>query len=287
MANSRVRTAYFVSTMSVALVLFLVGSIAYVIMNIEKAASDLIEQVHISAILEDDLSTGAIDSLRNQVATLEGVRDVAYTTKEQAAEEFKTFIGSDFTLIVDENPLPASLEIAFNESVDEASIMASVVDKLEGMNGISQVLAQENVIAQVLENIYRFKLIMFAFGGCLLLVSIILIRNTIRIAILSKRFIIKTMTLVGATDSFIRRPFVRSAFYQGVAAAMIAICALGAIVVALKRSLPEVELIIDDWQRIAMLLGGMLALGVLLCVVSTIMSVNKFIRLDNNNLYIY
>lgn len=287
MSSRRVKTAYFVSTISVALVLFLVGATAYIIMNIEKAADSLIEQVRISAILSEEITDERLDELKREIALLEHVDEISYTSKSDAAEAFKEFIGSDFTLIVEDNPLPASLEISFDERMDESHMITTLAKKVGAMDGVEEVLSHDNVMVQVMDNIFRFKLIMFAFGGALFLVSLLLISNTIRIAILSKRFIIKTMALVGATNSFIRAPFLRSAFLQGLWAAVVASVALLALIFALKRSLPEIELITSDWQSFVVLFGGMLLAGVLLCVISTTMSVNRFINLDSNNLYIY
>lgn len=287
MSNRRVRTAYFVSTVSVSLALFLVGSIGYLIMNMEMAASGLLDQVSISALLSEEISSDRLYELQGEISQMDGVLQVSYVSKSKAAEDFKEFIGSDFTLIIEENPLPASLEIALGEEIASSELMRSIVKRVEAMDGVEQVLAQDSVIGQVMDNIYRFKLIMFAFGAALLLVSVLLINNTIRMAILSKRFIIKTMRLVGATNSFIRMPFIKGALAQGLWATLIASLALYGLIFTLKRSIPEVELITSDLPRFAMLFGGMLTLGVLLCLVSTVISVNKFIKLDDNNLHIY
>lgn len=287
MSNRRVRTAYFVSTVSVSLALFLVGAIAYIIMNMEMAATGLLNEVSISALLSEEISQERLSSLQGELSQIEGVTNVSYTSKSQAAEDFKGFIGSDFTLIIEENPLPASLEISLGEDIENSELMRSIVKSVEAMDGVEEVLAQDSVIGQVMDNIYRFKLIMFAFGAALSLVSLLLINNTIRMAILSKRFIIKTMRLVGATNSFIRTPFIKGAFAQGFWATLLASAALFALIFALKQSMPEIELITSDLPRFAMLFGGMLVVGVLLCVISTIISVNKFIKLDDNNLHIY
>ncbi len=286
-SRKRIRNAYYLSTVSVALVLFLLGTVAYIMMNIQKATDAVLQDIKVSVILNDTLKTESVNKLKADIAQIEGVENITYISKKQAAEDFKNFTGSDFNLFIDDNPLPASLELSLGKIYESKEILAELEDKLLKIPGIDEVLYQRNIIDSILTNIFKFRLITLSFGIALLLASFILISNTIRMAVYSKRFIIKTMKLVGATDAFIRKPFVTEAIVQGLTSAFTAWIMLTGVIIGLNKAAPETVFFPDDFKPLAILYGAIVVCGIIICLLCTNISINKYINLDNNNLHVY
>lgn len=282
----RVRNAYVVSTVSIALVLFLLGAVGYLILNARKASDRLKENLTVSVWLHDGLESADVTRLRTQIEALPGVRECVYTSKEQAAGSFREYIGDDFERFLDENPLPASFEVTLHAAWSNPDSVRMFDADLSQWAEVDDVLYQEAIIGQITDNIRKFNLVILFFGGTLLLISLILINNTIRMTIFSKRFLINTMKLVGATRGFILRPFLWRSVAQGVFAALLAAVLIGAVIYALRSGIPEAGFI-SDWQPLAWIFGGLLALGIGISLLFTWRAVGKYVRLNTQKLHIY
>jgi cell division transport system permease protein len=282
----RVRNAYVVSTVSIALVLFLSGAVGYLILNARKASDRLKENLTISVWLHDGLESADAARLQQEIGALAAVKQIAYTAKEQAARSFFESSGEDFERFLEENPLPASLEITLHAGWSNPDSVRAFDDAVSQWEEVDEVLYQQTIIEQITENIRRFNLVILFFGGALLLISLILINNTIRMTIFSKRFLINTMKLVGATRGFILRPFLWRSVGQGVFAALLASGLIGGEVYALNTGIPEAGFI-ADWRPLAALFGVLLAGGVLISLLFTWRAVGKYIRLNTQKLHIY
>ena len=221
--NRKVRNSYIVSTISIAMVLFLLSSVSYLILNALTATQAIKESVVIHMILNEELSQEDKVGLEGKLLKVAGVKSVDYVTKVEAAKDFSDYIGGDFEEFLEGNPLPDSYEISMvADSSDRGSIelFESLVTEWKG---VDEVIYQKSVIEQVASNINKFNIVMLVFGGVLLLISLILLNNTIRVSIFAKRHIISTMKLVGATKWFIRRPFI----WSGVKQRLQRLCLLG------------------------------------------------------------
>jgi cell division transport system permease protein len=284
--RQRVRSAYVVSTVSIALVLFLLGAVGYLILNARLASDRLRENLSVSVWLRDGLENADVARLRTRIGTLPAVKETIYISKEQAAESFRESIDDEFERFLDENPLPASFEVTLHadrSNPDSVRVFEAAVSKWEE---VDEVLYPEAIIGQISDNIRRFNLVILFFGGTLLLISLILINNTIRMTIFSKRFLINTMKLVGATRGFILRPFLWRSVAQGVFAALLAAALICAVIYALRAGIPEAGFI-SDWRPLAWIFGGLLAAGVLISLLFTWRAVGKYVRLSTQKIHIY
>ncbi|MCC8088843.1 MAG: ABC transporter permease [Rikenellaceae bacterium] len=282
----KIRNAYIVSTVSIALVLFLLGAVGYMILNAKEASDTLKENVSISVLLKDNVSGVRLEEIESTMRVRKEVKSCTYISKEQAAEDFKAYIGNDFVGFLDGNPLPASLELTLNAAYSDLDSIKIMTAEIKKMDGVEDILYQEAIIEQVTENIKKFNLILLLFGGTLLLISLILINNTIRMAIFSKRNIINTMKLVGATGGFIMRPFMGKAVLQGMYAAIISCLLVSGVVYSLNKGLPEAAFI-TDIEILGIIFAGIFILGILISSVFTYYAVRKYIRISSNQLFIY
>lgn len=285
--SKRIRNAYYISTISVALVLFLLGTIAYMAINIQRTADAMVGDVRISLLLKDGLSKQQLADLTSSVKECNGVFSVEYVSADMAAKEFKKFSGTDFNLFIDENPLPASLEVSIAANGPEPLAVSALVDRLKSKEGVGEVLYQQGVVEQLTTNVFKLKIVLGGFLLALLMVSYLLINNTIRIAVSAKKFLIKTMKLVGATDGFIRKPFIQDAIMQGVVSSLLAWVFLGGLIFGMDKVASGFGFLPDSFWIIAILFLSMLVLGVIICLLCTNYAVNKYLNLDNNNLYVY
>ncbi len=282
----KVRSAYVISTVSIALVLFLLGAVGYLTLGALNAADRLRENVAVYVMLDDALTTQQTEELGERFRGLSAVKTVKFVTRQEAAEDFRNYIGDDFEEFLQMNPLPNSFELNLHAEASAKDSVAALEKQVVRWEGVDEVLYQRNVVEQIGSNINKFTLVLLFFGLTLLVISLILLNNTIRITILSKRYIINTMKLVGATRGFIMRPFLWNSVLQGVYAALIAAAMLMLMIAGLNEGLPDVHFIRGHMQ-LAVILGALLAGGVLISLVFTAFAVRKFIRMNSSRIYIY
>lgn len=281
------RSAYTFSTISVALVLFIIGTIFYLMMNAAKATESILDNMKIVVILKDDTSKERVQEIQKMVTKDNLVTKSDYISSEQAEKDFKAYLGEDFSLKLGNNPLPASISMHLNSKMETKESAAKVKTILKGVKEVDDILYQDSVMDSVVSNISSFKIILGVFSLALLFISFIMIDNTIRMAVLSKRFLIKTMLLIGATRGFIRRPFIKKAVMQSFWSTLIATLMLGGLIVGLKRSLPELEIVFENYQALLLIPLSMFVIGLVVCIVSTYAAVNRYMRLNENELHTY
>lgn len=282
----KVRNSYAISTVSIALVLFLLGTIGYLILNAMTATERMKESVTIYVMLKNDLSQEQKDKIKNELLAQEVVKEALFVSKEQAAEDFKEYVGNDFVEFLEQNPLPDSYEVRLNARSSEKDVVEALEKKITNWSEVDEVVYQRNIIEQISSNINKFNLILLLFGGTLLVISLILLNNTIRVTIFAKRYVINTMKLVGATQWFIIKPFMVSSILQGIYAAIVAGAMFMAMVAGLNEGLPEVKFISEQMQIIT-ILTAMLVGGVIISLTFTTFAVRKFIRMQTNHIHLY
>lgn len=281
------RSAYTFSTISVALVLFVIGTIFYLMMNAAKATESILDNMKIVVILKEDTSKERVEEIRKMVTKDNLVTKSEYVSSAQAEKDFRAYLGEDFSLKLGNNPLPASISMHLNSKMETKESAAKVKTILKGVKEVDDILYQDSVMDSVVSNISSFKIILGVFSLALLFISFIMIDNTIRMAVLSKRFLIKTMLLIGATRGFIRRPFIKKAVLQSFWSTLIATFMLGGLIVGLKRSLPELEIVFENYKALLMIPLTLFCIGLVVCIVSTYAAVNRYMRLNENELHIY
>lgn len=282
----KVRGSYAISTVSIALVLFLLSGVGYVIWNLSHAADSIKERMTLYVMLADDATQEVVDAVRYGLSSAEGVREVVYVSKEQAATEFKEFVGSNFEEFLSYNPLPASFEVRLRATESPKALVASLEEQISGWKGVDEVVYQRGVVDNLDANLGKFRLLVLLFGGALLVISLVLLRNTIRMSVFSRRELINTMKLVGASRSFIKKPFLVDSLWMGLVAALMAMGLFWAMVVALAEGLPFVMLI-SGAEVMGTICGAILVGGVVISTLFTNFALNKFIRMNSSKIHIY
>ena len=282
----KVRNSYFISTVSIALVLFLLGAVGFLILNAVSATERMRESVTVHVMLKDGLDAEGQEAVKQQLLSREAVKAVKFVSKDEAAKEFKEYIGNDFVEFLDQNPLPDAFEVTLNaRSSDKAEVQALERAAL-GWAGVDEVVYQRNVIEQISSNLNKFNLVLLLFGGALLVIALILLNNTIRVTVFAKRYTINTMKLVGATPGFIMRPFVGSSVWQGIYAGLIACAMFAGMIVGMNEGLPELHFAGQNVQ-IVQIMGAMLVGGVVISVIFTTFAVRKFVRMKSSGIHMY
>ena len=282
----KVRNSYFISTVSISLVLFLLGSVGYLIMNALRATEQMQESMTIYVMLDNDISTDDANAVGTRLRDMEEVRDAVFVSKEAAAEDFKHYVGGDFEEFLEYNPLPDSWEVRMKSDYSTREAVEKFENSALGWQGVDEVVYQKNVVEQIGSNIRSFNLVLLLFGGTLLFISLILLNNTIRVSIFSKRYLINTMKLVGASKGFIMRPFLWDSFKQGLVSGLIATALFMAMIAGLNSKLPDVMMLAGD-MPILIIVGAMMAGGVVISLLFTTFALNKFINMNTARIHLY
>ena len=282
----KVRNSYIISTISIALVLFLLGSVGYLIFNAVRATEMMKENMSIHIMLRSDTAPERMAEIGRMLGDMEAVKEVTFVPKETAAEDFKEQVGSDFVEFLSFNPLPDSYEIKLNSDFSEKEHVRRFEKEVSGWKGVEEVVYQKNVVEQISTNINKFNFALLLFGGALLVIALILLNNTIRLTIYSKRYLINTMRLVGASRWFIVKPFLLRSILHGIYAWLIAGAMFLGLVAGLNEGLPEVTLLTES-MPVYYTLCGMLVLGILISALFTVFAVNKFVKMNYTKINLY
>lgn len=285
----KVRRSYVISTISIALVLFILGAVSYVTLSAITAAESLRERVVVSVEIADDLDKEAKRAILKQLKGRDEVLSVDYMSKEDKLgdEEFRRQFELDIREILDHNPLRDSFELTLTkESVDEESVREFVgyISTIEGVVYVA--VPPIEVVDQMHERLTTIILALLVFLGVLLIISLLLLNNTIRLAIYAKRYLINTMKLVGATKWYIMRPFLRSALWQGALSGVVAGAMMWGLSYAISRMISaQVELL--DQMAVIVIVGGLVLLGVIITLVFSALAVNNYVNMKTNKIHLY
>lgn len=284
----RVRNSYIISTVSIALVLFLLGTVGYLLSAAVKTADSLQNRAMVTVELKRDILPEQRESIEKQLAAKEFVSSVEFSSKEDKAADvqFREMFGSDFEEVLGENPLLDSYEILLDGAAIDAEQMERFVGEVKDMKGVSDVVVPLGMVEQINSTISSVRLVLLVFGAVLLVISLILLNNTIRVSIFSKRYIINTMKLVGATKWFIMRPFLASSIAQGLWAGVAAAILFVTVVWRIDRSMPELNSL-TQLSQTGVILAAMIAGGVVISLLFTTFAVNKFVNMKSNKIHLY
>lgn len=282
----KVRNAYIISTVSVALVLFLLGSVGYLILGALGTTQRLKESMTVYVMLSDTVSAQTTTAIGEKLKANRSVREMKFIGKDQAAQEFQEYLGDDFIEFLDQNPLPDAYELKMTAAASDKASLEALEKEVSTWEGVNEVVYQRGVLEQIGQNINKFNLILLLFGGTLLIIALILLNNTIRVTIFAKRYIINTMKLVGATRWFIMRPFLGRSILQGIYAGLICWVMLTVMMMGLHEGLPEVRFV-SDQLYLAYIFGGTMVGGILISLIFTTFAVRKFVRMNSSKLHMY
>ncbi|MEZ4720451.1 MAG: permease-like cell division protein FtsX [Flavobacteriales bacterium] len=280
----RLRGSYMSVILSVSLVLFTLGLLGLFLLYTQKISNQVIEDIGFTVYLHDDIKEIDVERLKKAIDVAEYTRVTAYVSKDEAIEILKADLGEEFMQYLDYNPLLASIEVKVKPAYANTDSLAVIKTSLSRSSKIKEIVYQESLIQKVQENLRIAGIVMLAFSALLLIVAIALINNSIRLAIYSRRFLIKSMQLVGATQSFIRKPFVRRGIAHGIYSALIAILLIMGVMYYLQQILPDL-IQIQDIEILAYLFVIVMALGIIISWVSTSLAVRKFLRMRSSKMY--
>jgi cell division transport system permease protein len=280
----RLRSSYMTSVISIALVLFLLGILGLLVLNAKRVSEYVKENIGFSIMLREDVKEVDVIRLQKMLDAKNYVKSTKYVTQEEAAEELEKELGEDFVSFLGYNPLLASIDVHLNASYANPESIEQIKQDLRKYNQIKEVFYQKSLVELINQNIRKIGLIILVFSGLLFLVAVALIHNTIRLSIYSKRFIINTMQLVGATRGFIRRPFIFTGVMQGVYASLLSIALLTGVVYLIQDEFSEI-ISLQDYRVLALLYGIVLLMGVVISWISTFMAVNKYLKIKVDKLY--
>jgi cell division transport system permease protein len=282
--KKRLRSSYVTSTISITLLLILLGTIGLLLLNTKRIRDYVRENIVFMVILKDNIREVDIFQIQKALDAKTYVKETKYIPKEKAALDLQEELGEDFIEFIGHNPLLPSIEVKFLASYANNDSIAIIENDLKEFEQIKEVYYQKNLIHTVNENVRTISLMVLIFSGFLLLIAIALINNTIRLAVYSKRFLIRTMQLVGATAGYIRKPFLYQSMLQGIIGAIFAVGVLLALVYFLQDVMSGV-ISLNDISILVILFLIVLTLGILINLFSTYNAVTKYIRIKTDKLY--
>ncbi len=280
----RLITSYFSVIISITLVLFLLGVLGFLILSSQRLANYFKEQVSITVFLKDDAKDADIEQLQKTLSIANYVKSLKFISKEEAAETFSEEIGEDFVTFIGDNPLQNSIDLSLKAEFAEPEKMKELEKELSQNSFVSEVVYDKSLIALIHENVNRIGIILLIFSGLFTFIAVLLINSSIRLSIYSKRFIIKTMQLVGATRSFIRRPFIWTNIRLGIVSAIFATGLLYGCLSYISSISPEFQLFSNTSDMIVVF-TAIFIIGVLITWISTYFAAQRFLNLNTNDLY--
>lgn len=283
-ARRKLRSSYATTIISISLVLFLLGIIGFLFLNAQRLSHHVKENLGFTILIKDNAREAEVRRLQKILSAAPYVRMVEYVDKEQAAQTLKEELGEDFVEFLGYNPLLSSIDVKLAAAWANTDSMARIEAEVMNYPQVKEVYYQKNLLHAVNENIRKITMVLALFSGLLLFISVALINNTIRLSVYARRFLIRTMQLVGATRGFIRKPFLLKSVLHGLAGATLAIILLSLLIYSLGKELEGV-IGFSDVMLVGVLFLLVTIIGILITLVSTFFAVNKYLRLKTDQLY--
>ncbi|MCL1822189.1 MAG: permease-like cell division protein FtsX [Prolixibacteraceae bacterium] len=282
--KKRIFTSYLTTTVSITLVLFLVGLLALIFLNAGRLTEYVREKIGFTLVLNEDLKEQEVSRLEKQLQALPFVKETKYIDKEAAARLFTEELGEDFSGFLGFNPLSASIEVKLFAPYTETDSLKIIEGRVRQYPQVKEVYYQRSLVSVINENVTKISLFLVIFCALMLFIFIALINNTIRISVYSQRFIINSMLLVGATRSFVRKPFVRKSIACGLYGAFFSGALLAVIMFSYKKELTGIfnE---EDLLVLGIVIAIVFVTAILLTWISSTISVNRFLKMKFDELF--
>lgn len=282
----RLRASYLTTVVSITLVLFMLGILGYLILNAKKVSDHVKENIGLSIIMNDGVKESDIIKLQKSLDRKSYIKETEYISKEDAAASLQKDLGEDFISFLGYNPLEPSIEARVKADWANSDSLAMIKKQLLASNQtIKEIQYQETLVQSINDNITKISLIILGFSLLLLITALALINNTIRLSVYSRRFIIRSMQLVGATESFIRKPFVRKGIGQGFISAVLANVLIFCMLWVGQKEIPEL-FNLKDIDTMGILFLAVIAAGIIITWISNYFAVRKYLRINIDHLYI-
>ena len=277
--------AFLSSVASIALVLFLVGIAATLLVSQKSITGYLKENMQVSVMMKPQVGESAALKCKKTIDGMAFTKSSSYISKEQGAKEMASLLGEDFLDVFETSPIPISVTLTLKADYVTADSLEVVKSRLGALKEVSEVVCQQSLVEALNSNLNKISIFLAALISLLLFISFVLINNTVRLSVHSRRFTIHTMKMVGATKAFIRRPFVLESIFQGLFASFLAVIFILCSLVFLKGQFSQLFSVFTIGMLLTVILI-VVGAGLLICTLSTVVTVNKLVGLDKAELYI-
>ena len=280
----RLISSYFSVALSIALVLFLLGVLGLLVLNAKKVADHFKEQVTVTIYLKDSAKDVEIKQLEKSLAMADYVKSTDFVSKAQAAEAMKAESGEDFMDFLGFNPLKNSIDVNLKADFVTSEKLETISKEALSKNFVEEVNYDNDLVNLMNNNVKKISFWILVISALFTLIAVLLINSSIRLAVYSKRFTIKTMQMVGATKRFIRRPFIWRSVRLGIVGAILALIGMGVVLHFINKTFPELGLLNKPVLIIALFVFVFL-LGIFITWISTFFATQRFLNLNTDKLY--
>ncbi len=283
-SNRRLKSSFVTTVVSISLVLFMLGLLGMILLHAKKLSNYVKENISLSVILSEDVKEAKIIEFQKKLDITDYVKSTEYITKEQAAEDLSRELGEDFIEFLGYNPLSPTIDLHLKANYANTDSIQKIEKEILANKYVKEVFYQKSLVHLVNDNLRKISYVILGFSVLLLLIAIALINNTIRLSVYARRFLIKSMQLVGATQGYIRRPFVILSIIHGLVSSLIAILLLTGILYLTQTEIPEI-IKLQDYKIFLSLFVIMIFLGILFTGISTFFAVKKYLKINNDKIY--
>lgn len=282
--RKKTKSVYVSTVISIALVLLMTGLLGLILVHAKNLSKYVKENIVLNIIVNDNVNEGDVLAMQKDLERDPYVLRTEYISKELAAKNLKEDLGEDFVEYLGHNPLLPSIDIYLKEQYANTDSIQTFIQKSAKNSRVKEIIYQESLIDMVNKNIRIISIVVLAFTIVLLIIAVALINNTIRLAIYSQRFLIKSMQLIGATRNFIRKPYLLYGIFHGLLGAMIAILLLIFTLQFAQKQIPDL-VFLRNWYEFVTIFLIVVALGVVISGFSTYFAVTKYLRAKSHSLY--
>ena len=280
----RVFTSYLTSVISIALVLFMLGLLGILLLYAKRISDYVKENIGFSIVINDNIQEKEILKIQKYLAAKYYVKSADYITKEQAAKTLEQDLGEDFVSFLGYNPLLPSIEVKLKANYANNDSLIFIEKEFKKSKIVKEIVYQKSLVTLVNKNIKKIGLVLLSFTALLLIISIVLINNTIRLSVYAKRFLLKSMLLIGATQGYIRKPFLIKGLLQGLSGGLLALILLSILLYFASGELPDL-ISFSDVNLFLALGFFIISLGIIISLLSNYFAVRKYLKIKTDYLY--
>ena len=273
----KLASSYMSVVVSMTVVLFLIGFLGIFILNSKKVSDHFKEQIVLSIFIKDSAKNIQIKQLQKTLSLKESIRKVTYVSKEEASRLYANEIGEDFLEFLGYNPLLNSIDVFLNAEFVKSGEINSLIQTLERYDYIDEIIYDEPLVELLEENIEQISLWIMVLSGIFILVAVLLINSSIRLSIFSKRLVIKTMQLVGANKSFIRKPFIKNHIMMAIISSILSLSGLMLLILSIDKNIPELKLL-SNQVELFLIFTFVLVVGIVITFFSAFFATQRYLK---------
>ena len=272
---------------SMSLVLFVLGILAFLLINATRLSNHVKQNIGFSVMIKEGVKDVDIMQLQKMIDSKAYSLETDWVSKESAAKQLQEQLGEDFISFLGYNPLLESIDIKIKATYANADSLLILQRQLSEKEMIHEVFYQKDLVEKINTNVQKMSIFLLSFCMLLFILSFTLINNAIRLSVYAKRFLIRTMKLVGANNKFIKGPFLSDSIYNGIYSSLLAICMLMGVFSMLVDQIdfPD-SLNIHDFKSIGIIFASIFVAGILFTWLSTFFALRKYLRIKESEIYL-